>query len=358
MRDVLPEIVEWLDRGDRIALATVVEVVRSAPRPPGAKMAVNERGEVAGAVSGGCVEGAVLESAQQVLSSGEPRMQRFGIADEGAWDVGLPCGGEIGVFVEALGDSSTETFMRVAAEEGRAALITVVSGPDRLGAKLLVRTDADREGTLGGPSLDATATTIGQELLWGERSDLRQHAAYGLFCDVVAPQPRLLVFGAVDYASALCRLARGCGWRPYVIDPRRAFATSERFPDADGVIAAWPEEGVARVGGIDAATAIAILTHDPKLDDAALSVALSSDACYIGAMGSRRAQAKRRERLLEAGFTEEAQTPISAPIGLDLGAVSTEETALSIMAEIVAARHGHSGGRLADAQGRIHAVGR
>lgn len=358
MRDVLPEIAEWLDRGDRIALATVVDVIRSAPRPPGAKMAVNRRGEVVGGVSGGCVEGAVFECAQQVLDSGRPCMLRFGIGDEDAWNVGLPCGGEIDVFVEVFGERPAETFMGIATDGGRAVLITIVSGPDRLGAKLLVCADADPDGSLGESSLDSAATAIGQELMWGERCELRHHGEYGLFCDVISPLPRLFVFGAGDYAAALCRLARACGWQPYVIDPRRAFATLERFPDAEDVVPAWPDEAVARLGGIDPATAIAILTHDPKLDDAALSTALRSKASYIGAMGSRRAQARRRERLLEAGFSEEEQTRISAPIGLDLGAHTTQETALSIMAEIVAARHGCPGGRLADAHGRIHAVGR
>jgi xanthine dehydrogenase accessory factor len=175
--------------------------------------------------------------------------------------------------------------------------------------------------------------------------------------DVVAPAPRLVVFGAVDYAAALCRLARAAGWRPYVCDPRSQFATPERFPDAYEVIVAWPEDAFARLGGIDRATYIAVLTHDPKLDDAALSIALQSDAAYVGAMGSRRAQAQRRERLLAAGLDEELLERVAAPIGLDLGAVSPEETALSIMSEVVAVRNGREGGRLSHAAGRIHEVG-
>ena len=167
----------------------------------------------------------------------------------------------------------------------------------------------------------------------------------------------LIVFGAVDYSAALCRLARAAGWRPYVCDPRSQFATPERFPDAEEVIVAWPDEAFARIGGIDRATYIAILTHDPKLDDAALSIALRSNASYVGAMGSRRAQAQRRERLVAAGLDEELIDRIAAPIGLDLGAVSPEETALSIMSEVVAVRNGREGGRLSRTAGRIHEVG-
>src|ERR671932_1393445 len=182
--------------------------------------------------------------------------------------------------------------------------------------------------------------------MWLERSELREHGEVSLFVDVTAPAPRLVVFGAVDYATALCRLAKAAGWRPFVCDPRSQFATASRFPDAEEVVAAWPDEAFARLGGIDRATYIAVLTHDPKLDDAALTIALRSDAAYVGAMGSRRAQAQRRERLLAAGLDEELLERVAAPIGLDLGAVTPEETALSIMAEVVAVRHGRDGGRL------------
>jgi xanthine dehydrogenase accessory factor len=174
---------------------------------------------------------------------------------------------------------------------------------------------------------------------------------------VTAPAPRLVIFGAVDYSAALCRLARAAGWRPYVCDPRSRFAVCERFPDAEEVYATWPEEAFTRLGGIDRATYVAVLTHDPKLDDAALTIALRSDAPYVGAMGSRRAQARRRERLLAAGLSDELLDTIAAPIGLDLGALTPEETALSIMAEVVAVRNGRRGGRLSAAEGRIHEVG-
>lgn len=247
-------------------------------------------------------------------------------------------------------------FARIARADGRAALVTVVDGGE-VGVKLLVREDGSREGGLGSGDLDAAAVEAADELMWAERSELREHGAVSLFVDVTAPAPRLVIFGAVDYSAALARLARAAGWRPFVCDPRSQFANRERFPDAVEVIAAWPEECFERAGGIDRATYIAILTHDPKLDDAALTIALRSDAAYVGAMGSRRAQAKRRERLQAAGMTDDEIDRVAAPIGLDLGAVGPEETALSIMSEVVAVRNGHAGGRLSESSGRIHEVG-
>jgi xanthine dehydrogenase accessory factor len=240
-------------------------------------------------------------------------------------------------------------FAALAREGGRGALVTELGS----GAKLLVGADGARHGSLGDRALDEEAARHADELMWAERSEQRGD----LFVDVVFPPPRLIVFGAVDFAAALCRMAKATGWRAFVVDPRARFAQPARFPDAEQVVAAWPEEAFHRLGGIDRATAIAVLTHDPKLDDAALVLALRSDAGYIGAMGSRRAQAKRRERLLAKGIEEADLERVSAPIGLDLGSLTAEETALSIMGEIVAIRHGRTGGRLAHAQGRIHEVG-
>jgi xanthine dehydrogenase accessory factor len=252
--------------------------------------------------------------------------------------------------------SAQSEFARIAAADGRAALVTVVDGA-AVGAKLLVREDGTREGSLGDQALDEAAVAAAEELLWAERSELREVDGVSLFVDVTAPAPRLIVFGAVDYSAALCRLARAAGWRPFVCDPRSQFAAPERFPEAEEVVAAWPEEAFERLGGIDRATYVAVLTHDPKLDDAALTIALRSPAAYVGAMGSRRAQARRRERLLAGGLEEELLDRLAAPIGLDLGATTPEETALSIMAEVVAVRNGREGGRLSQAAGRIHEVG-
>jgi xanthine dehydrogenase accessory factor len=247
-------------------------------------------------------------------------------------------------------------FARIAAADGRAALVSVIAGGD-LSGKLLVQADGSTSGSLGDAELDRVGVAAAEELMRTERSEQRELDGATLFVDVTAPAPRLVVFGAVDYAAALCRLARAAGWRPYVCDPRSQFATAARFPEAEEVIAAWPADAFARIGGIDRATYIAVLTHDPKLDDAALELALRSEAPYVGAMGSRRAQAQRRERLLAAGLEEELLDRVAAPIGLDLGALTPEETALSIMAEVVAVRHGREGGRLSTAAGRIHEVG-
>jgi len=249
-------------------------------------------------------------------------------------------------------------FAEIAAAEGRAAVVTAVGGTGaQVGAKILVREDGSTSGSLGTPDLDAAATELGKSLMWAERSELHEHEGVQLFVDATAPAPRLVIFGAIDYATALCGLARAAGWRPFVCDPRSQFATPERFPDAEAVIRAWPEDAFDQVG-IDRATYVAVLTHDPKLDDAALAIALRSDAAYVGAMGSRRAQEKRRERLIERGFDEDELDRLAAPIGLDLGATGPEETALSVMAEVVAVRNGREGGRLRDKQGgRIHEVG-
>src|SRR4051812_18368586 len=243
-------------------------------------------------------------------------------------------------------------FAALARDGGRGALVTVLQGPGA-GAKLLVRADGSSEGSLG-EGLDDVALRHAEELMWDERSEAHEEGDSLLFVDVVHPAPRLIVFGAVDFAAALVSLARTIGWRPYIVDPRSRFATPERFPDAVEVVAGWPDEAFARLGGIDRATSIAVLTHDPKLDDAALVIALRSPAAYVGAMGSRRAQEQRRERLLALGITDDELARLAAPIGLDLGAITPEETALSIMSEVVAARRGHAGGRLRDARGRIH----
>lgn len=245
--------------------------------------------------------------------------------------------------------SAASEFADLARSGGRGALVTRLED----GAKLLVHADGTKTGSLGDPVTDEEAARLADELMWAERSERRGD----LFVDVTFPPPRLIVFGAVDFAAALCKMAKATGWRPFVVDPRARFAQAARFPDAEQVVAAWPEEAFHQLGGIDRATAIAVLTHDPKLDDAALVLALRSDAGYIGAMGSRRAQAKRRERLLAKGIDDADLQRVSAPIGLDLGALTAEETALSIIGEIVAMRHGRTGGRLAHAQGRIHEVG-
>jgi xanthine dehydrogenase accessory factor len=357
MTSVLETITKWERRGDRIALATVVETKKSAPQPAGTKMAINERDQVVGAVSGGCVEGAVIEVAEQVLAGAEPRLLHYGIADSEAWDVGLPCGGEISIWVEAYPPGGLQSrFTELARSGARAVLVTAVDGCPQPGAKLLVAADSNPLGTLGDAELDAAALEIAREALWSEDGELREQAGARLFVDVAAPPPRLIIVGAVDFAAQLSEVAALAGWRTFVVDPRARFVSRERFPAAERVIAAWPQKAFGQLEPIDRATAIAVLTHDPKLDDAALIAALASDAGYIGAMGSRRAQAHRRERLLNAGIDQAQLERVAAPIGLDLGARTAAETALSIMAEIVALRRGRTGGRLLDTHGRIHDV--
>ena len=246
--------------------------------------------------------------------------------------------------------SAQSSFAEIAREDGRAALVTVVSGP-HAGARLLVRADGTQEDSLGDAELDAAAVEHANELMWLERSEMRDD----LFVDITAPAPRLLIFGAVEYANHLAHLARVTGWSPYVIDPRAQFATTERFPDAIEVVVSWPGNAFEHLGGIDRATYLAVLTHDPKIDDEVLTLALDAEPAYIGAMGAKRTQADRRERLLAAGVSEEDIGRISAPIGLDLGGASAEEVALAIMAELVAVRYGRNAGRLSQrAAGKIH----
>ena len=338
MKNVMEVVGDWVGAGDPVALATVVDTKKSAPQPPGTKMAVNEAGRMAGAVSGGCVEGQVVQVAEGILRGDAPQLLEYGIADEDAWDVGLPCGGEISIWVETYDDGGLEgRFRELGLQGGRGALTTLMEGAD-VGAKLLLLEDGTREGSLGDPELDEAAVARAAAAMWSERSELYEQDGQTLFVDVVAPPPRLIIFGAVDFAAQLAAAAKLAGWRAFVVDPRKRFATADRFPEAERVIAAWPDKALDELGGIDRATLIAVLTHDPKLDDAVLKIALRSDAQYIGAMGSRRAQEKRRERLLAEGLTDEELGRLAAPIGLDIGALTAAETAISIMGEITAVR--------------------
>lgn len=354
MKNVLDVVNGWVTDGSDVALATVVDTKKSAPQPAGTKMAVNAEGDLIGAVSGGCVEGNVVQVAEKILKGDDPQLLHYGIADEDAWDVGLPCGGEISIWVERYEEPGLQArFTELARSGGRAALVTVLEG-SKPGAKLLLTEDEKHEGSLGDPKLDEVALKLGNEAMWLERSELHEHEGTTLFVDVVYPPPRLMIFGAVDFAAQLAAFASLAGWRAFVSDPRKRFATADRFPGAERVIAEWPDVAFEQLGGIDRATSIAVLTHDPKLDDAVLEIALKSDAQYIGAMGSRRAQEKRRERLLALGMDDSHLARLAAPIGLDIGAATAEETALSIMGEITAVRHGHAGGRLVTVKGRIH----
>jgi xanthine dehydrogenase accessory factor len=312
-------IERWRARGDRVALATVVATRRSAPRPVGSKLAVSERGELLGSVSGGCVESDVAVQAAEVIADGAPRLLTYGIDDEQAWSIGLPCGGEIDVFVERFDGELRE-------EPG--VTLTVLDG-ERAGERRIVPLEAIERGPSRVLELD------------GET----------VFADVTAPPPRLVVVGAADTAEALSRAAKALGWRTTVIDPRPALVTRERLPSPDELVTAWPDELEA-----DADTAVVVLTHEERLDLPALRAALASTAFYVGAIGSRRTQEKRRARLLEAGIDEEQLERLAGPAGLDLGAHTPAETAVSILAEVLAVREGRSGGRLVERSGPIHSA--
>jgi xanthine dehydrogenase accessory factor len=349
MKDVLSEIERWRARGDRIALATVVATRRSAPRPVGSKLAISDRGEMAGSVSGGCVENEVYGQACEILEGARPQLFSYGISDDEAFAVGLPCGGEIDVFVETVPDELLDRLARVVEREERAVLFTVVEG-DPPGAQLLVTEGGERVGEGSGELVDRF-----DEIVRGGRNTLLElDSGAKVFAEVYGPPPRLLVFGAVDTAEALCRTAKLLGWRTIVSDARGKFATPERLPSADELLVAWPDETFVQVQP-DHHTAVLVLTHDERFDVPALKGALETEAFYVGALGSRRNQARRRERLLEEGVNEAQLERISGPSGLDIGADTPAETALSILAEILAVRAGRSGGKLKESKGRIHA---
>ena len=312
-----------MGEGERVAVATVVATRSSAPRPVGSKLVVREDGSLSGSVSNGCVESDVILAAQEVLAGGEPRLVTYGITDEMAFGVGLPCGGEIDVFVEALRD-----------EEQPDVTLTVVAGPD-VGMKL-------RD-----PDLEQAAQRRG-------RSHVFEQEGRTVFADVTVPPPRLFVYGAADTAEALCAAAKLLGWWTIVADARPRFATLERLPSADEILLLWPDEALAHVLP-DAATAVVVLTHDDKFDLPLVRGALATEAFYLGWLGSRRNQERRRGLLLDEGVAEEELGRVSGPAGLDLGAASPEETAVSILAEILAVRAGRSGGPLREASTRIHA---
>ena len=363
MHDVLDDVRPWWDRGEVFGLATVVATWQSAPRQPGASMAVSAGGEAVGSVSGGCVEGAVYELAQQVMDSGDPVLQRYGVSDDDAFAVGLTCGGILDVFVERVDASRFAQLSSVSASiaaQEPVAVATVVAGPGQVGAHLAVWPDRT-EGSLGTPRLDqAVADDVRGMLDHGTTGVLhigpdgeRRLDDLQVFVQSFAPAPKMLVFGAIDFAAAVARVGKFLGYRVTVCDARPVFATRKRFPEADDVVVEWPHKFLERTT-IDGRTVICVLTHDPKFDVPLLEVALRTDAAYIGAMGSRRTHDDRVERLREAGLTEAELARLSSPIGLDIGARTPEETAVSIAAEIVARRWGGTGSRLAATDGPIH----
>jgi len=363
VRDVLEDLERLSADGGVVGLATVVRTWQSAPRPAGASMAVSTSGEAVGSVSGGCVEGAVYDLAQDVLETGTAVLQRYGVTDDDAFSVGLTCGGILDIFVERVSIGTWPELPEVIAsvrERQPVAVATVVAGPGRIGAKRTVWPDR-AAGSLGSDHLDhAVADDVRGMLELGRTGFLhygpdgeRRGDELAVFVQSHAPAPKMLVFGAIDFAAAVARIGRFLGYYVIVCDARPVFATTRRFPEADEVVVEWPHKFLERTE-VDARTMICVLTHDPKFDVPLLEAALRTPAAYIGAMGSRRTHDDRIARLREAGLTEAELTRLSSPIGLDIGARTPEETAVSIAAEIVSAHWGGSGRRLGLADGPIH----
>ncbi|MEU3741340.1 MULTISPECIES: XdhC/CoxI family protein [unclassified Streptomyces] len=370
MLDIAEELDRWVEQGRDFAVATVVAVGGSAPRQPGAALAVDSDGTAIGSVSGGCVEGAVYELCQQALEDGESVLERFGYSDEDAFAVGLTCGGIIDILVTPVrADSSVRPVVAAAlaaAASGEASAVArITSGPAELvGRALLVRSDADapHEGGLGGhPELDRTAAGEARAMLDAGRTGTVEIGEDGSRCgqpltllvESSVPPPRMIVFGAIDFASALVRIGTFLGYRVTVCDARPVFATAARFPDADEVVVEWPHKYLERTD-VDGRTVLCVLTHDAKFDVPLLELALRLPVAYVGAMGSRRTHEERNKRLREVGVSELELARLRSPIGLDLGARTPEETALSIAAEIVANRRGGSGVSLTGAHTPIH----
>jgi xanthine dehydrogenase accessory factor len=367
VRDILNAITKRWSAEETFGLATVVSTFRSAPRDPGAALAVVGDGEVIGSVSGGCVEGAVYELATEVTATGEPVLQRYGVSDDDAFAVGLTCGGILDIFVEPV---SKRTFPELGAihdavDRGEpVAVATVISGPGQVGARRVVWGDLSLEstGSLGaGARLDAAVDDDVRGMLAQGRTGIRHYGEHGerrgdelaIFVNSFAPPPRMFVFGAIDFAAAVARIGKFLGYRVTVCDARPVFATRSRFPDADEVVVDWPHRFLADAE-VDARTVICVLTHDPKFDVPVLEVALRTPAGYVGAMGSRRTHSDRLERLRAVGLTDQELSRLRSPIGLDLGARTPEETAVSVAAELIQLRWGGSGQALTATQGRIH----
>ena len=365
MRDVLADLQAWWQAGETVGLGTVVGTWRSAPRQPGAAMLVGPDGTAVGSVSGGCVEGAVYELADAARSTLAPLLQRYGVSDDDAFSVGLTCGGIIDIFVEPVSQETFPELGDVIADIEAArpvAVATLISGaPDgRIGRRLIIR-PAAVTGTLGSARLDDAVRDDARGLLLQGTTGILHYGPDGerrgdelaIFVASYAPRPRMIVFGAIDFAAAVARIGAFLGYRVTVCDARPTFATKKRFPDADEVVVAWPHRYLAQTE-VDERTVVCVLTHDPKFDVPLLEVALRLPLAYLGAMGSRRTNDDRAKRLNELGFTADDLARLHAPIGLDVGGRTPEETAVSVAAEIIAARWGGSGAQLRQIAGPIH----
>src|SRR5262252_6075010 len=368
VRDILGQIEKWWDAGETFGLATVVRTFHSAPREPGAALAVSAGGEVIGSVSGGCVEGAVYELAQQVCESGQPVLQRYGVSDDAALSVGLTCGGTIDIFVEPVSKELFPQLGDVAAAISAGqpvGVATVIAGPGRVGARRIIggqAAPAAAAGTLAaGERLDQAVDDDARGMLAQGLTGVRHYGEHGerrldelsVFVQSFTPPPRMLVFGAIDFAAAVARAGKFLGYHVTVCDARPVFATQARFPDADEVVVDWPHRYLAQTP-IDTRTVICVLTHDPKFDVPVLEVALRPPAGYIGAVGSRRTHGGRLARRREAVLMKNELAPPRSSIALDLEAPTPEETAVSVAAELIQLRWGGSGQPLTGTTGRIH----
>ncbi|MGH3743561.1 MAG: XdhC family protein [Mycobacteriales bacterium] len=365
MRDVIDELVGWWADGKTAAVGTVVGTWKSSPRQPGASMAVGPDGTVVGSVSGGCVEGAVYELAESARDTGVPVLERYGVSDDDAFAVGLTCGGIIDVFVEQVGPQSFPELGSVAqdiADGNPVAVATLISGPDadRVGRRLVVRPET-ASGSLGSTRLDDAVRDDARGLLVQGHTGTLHYGPDGerrgddvtVFVASYAPQPRMIVFGAIDFAAAVARVGSFLGYRVTVCDARATFATTKRFPDADEVVVEWPHRYLERTE-VDARTVVCVTTHDWKFDVPLLELALRMPLAYVGALGSRRTHEDRLEKLRERGLTEEELARLHSPIGLDIGARTPEQTAVSIAAELILDQWGGSGSPLRELDGPMH----
>lgn len=354
MIDVLPDLVQWLANGERVAMATVVRVEGSAPRPVGARMIVSSAERMAGSVSGGCVETTVYEELMDVLEGGPPRLLKFGITDDMIWDVGLACGGTIHVFCHELDPDLVDALVDQAEGAEPFALATVLSG-SAIGQAALLTADGLVAGEARRAVVNAAREMLdarGALAARGAGGEVRQVApGVEVFLEPFLPPPMLLIVGGVHVAIPLVRFAKELGFYVVVVDPREKFANQERFPEADEVCVEWPDEAFAHLE-VDDATYIVLLTHDPKIDEPTLAAALQTEAAYIGAIGSRGTHAARYERMQKWGVTPEQLTRVYGPIGLDLGGKSPVETALAVIAEVVAVKNGRTGGSLREGVAR------
>lgn len=339
MRDIFPDIAKWFEEGQEIALATVIKTWGSSPRTVGAKMAINQSGGITGSVSGGCVEGAVVTAAMDTLKDGKPQFLHFDVADETAWEVGVACGGEVDIFLRKLTPDVMAAFHRGLDSEDVFALATLVQAPgDLMGKEISLFPDGHRIGEVGSELENRILAAVQDQIKANDPAQFQLGEDLTAFIDVMPPPPTLVIVGGVHIAVALVKIARAIGYRVVIVDPRRQFGTRMRFPEVDEIIQKWPEDAFEKIK-LNANTAVAMLTHDPKIDDPGLVASLPSDAFYVGALGSRKTQAARRERLLQAGVTPELLERLHGPIGLDLGGRSPEEIALAVMAEIIQVRY-------------------